>query len=178
MTRPTEVGVIHGRFQVPHNDHLVYLLAGKERCRHLVVGITNPDPSLTKPDPADPARSNPAANPLTYFERYTMIRAALIEAGLAEGEFSIVPLPINVPELIGHYVPSEATFYLTIYDDWGQAKLKRLEGLGLNCEVMWERPLEEKGVTASRVRRLMIEGGDWPSLVPKAVERLMAARSD
>ena len=41
-----DIGVIHGRFQVPHNDHLRYLLAGKALCRHLVVGLTNPDPSL------------------------------------------------------------------------------------------------------------------------------------
>jgi len=27
-----DVGVIHGRFQVLHNDHLKYLLAGKEKC--------------------------------------------------------------------------------------------------------------------------------------------------
>jgi nicotinamide-nucleotide adenylyltransferase len=40
-----ELGVIHGRFQVLHNDHLRYILAGKELCRHLVVGITNPDPT-------------------------------------------------------------------------------------------------------------------------------------
>lgn len=26
-----DVGVIHGRFQVLHNDHLKYLLAGKEK---------------------------------------------------------------------------------------------------------------------------------------------------
>ena len=41
-----KIGVIHGRFQLLHNDHLKYLLAGKKRCEHLVVGITNPDPAL------------------------------------------------------------------------------------------------------------------------------------
>ena len=48
-----EVGVIvseHGRFQVLHNDHFKYLMAGKAQCRHLVVGITNPDPTLTRRD--------------------------------------------------------------------------------------------------------------------------------
>ena len=61
----TDVGVIHGRFQVLHNDHFEYLMAAKSRCRHMVVGITNPDPSLTRSDPADPQRSSPGANPLT-----------------------------------------------------------------------------------------------------------------
>ncbi|MHA2009472.1 MAG: nicotinate-nucleotide adenylyltransferase, partial [Promethearchaeota archaeon] len=42
-----DLGVIHGRFQVLHNDHIKYLMAGKKLCKYLVVGITNPDPSLT-----------------------------------------------------------------------------------------------------------------------------------
>lgn len=49
-TAMIRTGVIHGRFQLLHNDHLKYLLAGKARCEHLVVGITNPDPCLTKAD--------------------------------------------------------------------------------------------------------------------------------
>jgi cytidyltransferase-like protein len=43
-----DVGIIHGRFQILHNDHVKYLMAGKELCEHIIVGITNPDPSLTK----------------------------------------------------------------------------------------------------------------------------------
>jgi len=51
------MGVIHGRFQVLHHDHLNYIMTGKTRCNHLVVGITNPDPILSKEDSADPQRS-------------------------------------------------------------------------------------------------------------------------
>jgi hypothetical protein len=94
-----KLGVIHGRFQVLHNDHLRYLLAGKARCEHLVVGITNPDPILSREDDADPRRSTSMANPLTYFERYTMAKAVLIGEGVADDAFSVVPFPINIPEL-------------------------------------------------------------------------------
>lgn len=38
-------GMIHGRFQPFHNGHLEYALAALSRCSHLIVGITNPDPS-------------------------------------------------------------------------------------------------------------------------------------
>ena len=61
-----ELGVIHGRFQLLHNDHLKYLLAGKQRCRHLVIGITNPDPTLTRADPADPARTPQGVWPTAF----------------------------------------------------------------------------------------------------------------
>lgn len=166
-------GVVHGRFQLFHVDHLKYVLAAKERCRHLVVGITNPDPTLTKFDPADPHRSGEQDNPLTFYERYVMLRELLLEQGLTYQEFSLVPLPINFPELYRYYVPLTATFYLTIYDEWGERKLQLFESLGLKAEILWRRPSSEKGLTATGIRRLMGQGQPWEHLVPPAVARLV-----
>ena len=168
-----DTGVIHGRFQLLHNDHMKYLLAGKERCNHLVVGITNPDPTLTKSDSADSHRSAPAANPLTYWERYQMVRAALTGEGLGMDEFSVVPLPINFPELYQYYVPLDATFFLTIYDQWGERKLEMFKSLGLATEVMWRRPLEQKGLSATHVRRRIVDDDAWQKRVPAAVAQLV-----
>ncbi|BCO10787.1 nicotinamide-nucleotide adenylyltransferase [Desulfolithobacter dissulfuricans] len=165
-------GFIHGRFQVLHNDHLVYLLAGKERCNHLVVGISNPDPTLTRKDEADSARSSLEANPLTYYERYLMVRAALTGAGLRADEYSVVPFPVNFPELYRYYVPMDAVFYLTIYDSWGEKKLTMFTELGLKTEILWRRPREEKGLSSTEIRRRMVAGEKWTHLVPPAVARL------
>lgn len=170
-----ETGVIHGRFQVLHNDHLKYLMAGKERCRHLVVGITNPDPTLTREDPADPERSRLSSNPLTYFERYTLLQAALREMGLEHDDYSIVPFPINLPELYPHYVPMDAVFFLTIYDSWGERKLGKFQALGLQTEILWRRSPAEKGLSGSLVRERMIRGEPWEDLVPLGTARLMKA---
>lgn len=170
-----EVGVIHGRFQVLHNDHLTYLLAGKEQCRHLVVGITNPDPTLTRDDPSDPHRSLPGSNPLTYYERYVMVKAALVEAGLSLNAFSVVPFPINLPELYRHYVPLDATFFLTIYDLWGEKKLEHFRSLGLATHVLWRRDPEAKGLSGSLIRKNMIGGQAWEHLVPPSTVRLVKA---
>jgi len=171
--RMIETGVIHGRFQVLHNDHLKYLLAGKARCGHMVVGITNPDPTLTRDDAADPHRSLPAANPLTFFERYVMVHSALIEAGVRVLDFSLVPFPINFPELYRHYVPLEGTFFLTIYDEWGRKKKEHFDSLGLKTEVLWQRPPSEKGLSGSDVRRRMAAGEPWEHLVPSSTQGLM-----
>lgn len=168
-----ETGVIHGRFQVLHNDHLKYLLAGKERCRHMVVGITNPDHLLTRDDTADPQRSLPDANPLNYFERYTMIRSALLEAGLPYSEFSVVPFPINLPDLYRYYVPLQATFFLTIYDQWGRQKLKQFQAMGLHTEVLWSKSSNEKGLSGTEIRRRMVLGEAWEHLVPVCVRNLL-----
>lgn len=168
-----ETGVIHGRFQVLHNDHMKYLMAGKARCRHLIVGITNPDPMLTRDDKADPHRSSPAANPLTYYERYRIVRSTLTAEGLSIDEFSVVPLPINIPDLYQYYVPLDATFFLTIYDEWGEKKLRMFESLGLKTEILWRKPLAEKGLSGAEIRQYIASDRPWEHLVPPAVALTM-----
>ncbi|OAG26777.1 nucleotidyl transferase family protein [Thermodesulfatator autotrophicus] len=167
-------GVVHGRFQIFHLDHLKYVKAAAERCQHLVVGITNPDPERTKFDPADPKRSSKEANPLTYFERHLMVKTSLLEEGFRPDSFSVVPFPINFPELWEYYVPLEAVFYLTIYDDWGRKKFELFRQRGLKVEVLWEKPIEEKGITATRVRELIKTGDEkWKTLVPRGTIKVL-----
>ena len=122
---------------------------------------------------ANPHRSTPLANPLTYYERYLMTQAALLEQGLRLTEFSIVPFPINVPELIKYYVPLDAIFFLTIYDDWGRQKKDYFQSLGLKIQVLWEVPLEQKGLSSSDIRDLMRKDEKWEHLVPTSVAKLM-----
>ncbi len=168
-----DLGVIHGRFQVLHNDHIKYLMAGKELCKHLIVGITNPDPYLTRDSDANPHRSSSLANPLTYYERFLMIKAVFLEQGLSLSEFSTVPLPINVPELIKYYVPLDVIFFLTIYDEWGRQKKKYFESLGLKIHLLWEVPIEKKGLSSSDIRESMIKGEKWEHFVPSSVANLI-----
>ncbi len=170
---PHDIGVIHGRFQVLHNDHLTYLLAGKAQCRHLVVGITNPDPQLTRDENLDRYRSAPSSNPLTYYERYRSVRAALIEAQVPEAAFSIVPFPINFPDLYRYYVPLDALFFLTIYDDWGRRKQRYFRSLGLKTHILRETTPEKKGISASDIRKSMADGAEWVHHVPASVAALL-----
>ena len=168
-----DLGTIHGRFQILHNDHMKFLIAGKKLCKHLIVGITNPDPSLTKDHDTNPHRSTPIANPLTYYERYVMIKEVLLAEGLHFSEFSIVPFPINVPELLKYYVPMDVVFFLSIYDGWGRQKKTYLESLGLKVHVLWEVTLEEKGLSGSDIRESMLIGEPWEHLLPNAVVNLV-----
>jgi len=167
----SNTGVIHGRFQILHNDHLKYLLSGKALCNHLVVGITNPDPGLTKKESADVNRDDPLANPLTYYERYLMINAVLKEAGLKPDAFSIVPFPISIPDLYRYYVPLDAVFFIVIYDDWGKKKFQYFKEMGLRTHILREVPFEQKGISSTDVRDLLLKGGPWNHLVPSAVAR-------
>lgn len=170
------IGVIHGRFQPLHLGHLEYLLAGKSKCQRLIIGITNPDPSLTREHVAAPARSQAYSNPFTYYERLQMVRDALLEASVERHEFEIVPFPINYPALVRYYVPMDALFFLTIYDEWGQAKLAMLRSLHVAIEVLWERSLAEKMTSGTEIRQLMKDGNPWQHLVPPAVARIILDR--
>jgi nicotinamide-nucleotide adenylyltransferase len=164
-----KTGVIHGRFQSLHHGHMEYLLEGKRRCGFLYIGITNPDPGLTRQHETDLKRSKIEENPFTYYERVAMIKNAMIEAGIGIGEFEIVPFPINVPELIQYYVPLDALFFVTIYDDWGRHKLETLLSLGVKTDLMWTRTLEERFTTGKEVRNLIANEEKWEHLLPDSV---------
>jgi nicotinamide mononucleotide adenylyltransferase len=166
------VGVVHGRFQILHRDHLEYILTAKPLCNLLIVGITSPDPTHTNPEPTDANRGEAHANPCTYYERMLMIDGALTEKGIPLSDFRVVPFPIGAPDLIRYYAPLDATYFLTIYDEWGEAKLARLEKLNLRTHVLWRRA--DKGLTASRVRHAIAEGYEWEHMVPAATARVVA----
>lgn len=163
------VGVIHGRFQMLHVGHMEYLLAGKARCDYLLIGISNPDSSLTRFNEANPHRSTVGANPLTYYERFQMIRLAMLEAGVPREEFDVVPFPINCPSLLFNYVPRDAKFYMTIYDNWSLEKYHTLQLLGCDIEIMWKRTDAERAASGTQVRKCIAEGKPWSHLVPKSV---------
>lgn len=164
-----KIGVIHGRFQMLHKGHMEYLLAGKKRCDYLLIGIANPDVNLTKYSSTAPHRSQSLSNPLTYFERFEMIRGSMLESGIALQEFDIVPFPINYPELLSNYVPLDAKFYMTIYDEWSYQKKEVLEQIGCSIDVMWQRTNAEKITSGTEVRNLIKAHQPWEHLVPAYV---------
>ena len=168
-----EVGVIHGRFQPLHNGHMEYLLEGKKRCGFLWVGIANPDPSLVADDPINPHRSLPTSNPFTYFERMMMIRESLLGAGIPGGQMGVVPFPINHPHLLRYYVPLDARFFVTIYDNWNRKKVEILRSLGANVEIMWERSMSDRVTSGVEIRSLIALEGEWKHLVPPASARVI-----
>ena len=170
------VGVVHGRFQLLHNDHVKYIMTAMERCGHLVIGICNPDEARIRFSEVDPHRSAKSANPFSYYERYQMIKGSLAEIGVDLSRIDIVPFPIDLPEMIFNYAPVDAKYYLTIYDGWGLEKKKTLEGLGCDVEILRHVGIEEKGISGTDVRRRILLGEEWESLVPQYVYRYVTER--
>lgn len=161
-----KLGFIHGRFQLFHNEHLQYALDAKERCEKLIVGITSPENAVLIREDIDPHRSKASDNPFTFYERFNMVKAALLEAGIPREDFEIVPYPIERPEILYNYIPLTATSFFTIYDEWGYEKLHRLSELGYATEVI---PRGEKGMCSTEIRTKIVDNDDWKYMVPNAV---------
>ena len=163
-----ETGVIHGRFQVLHLKHMEYLLAAKMRCKVLYVGVTHPDitayPAVSALDIHGTTKRD---NPLTYIERYEMIKEALLDFGVKREEFEIVPFPVSHPEMLIQYAPENAVYYMSLCSEWDEERCRMLKELGLEVEVLWKRNGEEKGITGTQIRELIARVGDCRQYVPK-----------
>ena len=161
-----KLGVIHVRFQLFHNEHLQYALDAKARCEKLIVGITSPENAALIREEVDPHRSNACDNPFTFYERFNMVKAALLGAGIPREDFEIVPYPIERPEVLPNYIPLSATSFFTIYDQWGYEKLHRLSELGYDTFVI---PRGEKGMCSTEIRTKIVDDDDWKYMVPESV---------
>jgi cytidyltransferase-like protein len=162
------MGMIHGRFQPFHNGHLDYLRGAAGRSDVVFVGITNPDPQRIREEPSDPLRHLPESNPFTYVERLLMISAVAEDEGIT---VHVIPFPVNEPELWPAYVPPGVTQYLRLFSEWGGTKLDRLREAGYDVVILDEGA--EKGISGVDVRDALWSGGDWESLVPPGVAKVI-----
>jgi len=160
--------MIHGRFQPFHNGHLEYLRGAAARSESVFVGITNPDPRRIKEEASDPLRHLPESNPFTYTERLLMVHAVATDEGIP---VHVIPFPVNEPELWEAYVPDRVTQYLRLFSEWGGTKLERMREAGYEVVILDEGT--EKGISGRDVREALREGGDWESLVPAGVARVI-----
>lgn len=164
-------GMVHGRFQPFHNGHLEYVLHASQHCHHLIVGITNSDPSVIVQESTDPDRHLPAANPFTFFERQWMIRAALAEVQCGVPQVSLVPFPIHHPGRWQFYCPPKTTQFVRLFSAWGQEKIERFQAMGWPVTVLDAGA--NKQVSGIEVRRRLQIGQGWEELVPFAVARIL-----
>ena len=161
-----EWGCVHGRFQPFHREHLEYALAARERCKRLLVGVTNPDPTRVAPEVSNAHRHEARANPFTYFERALMVRDSLLGEGLKAREFAIVPFPIQEPGSCRYYVPEGAVHFMRVYSGWEEEKVRRLRAHGFTVEILDSG--KEKAVSGTEVRSRLRSGLPWEHLVPAA----------
>jgi len=174
---------VTGRFQPVHADHLRLMRRALDERGRLVVGITNPDPGVRRPEPASGHRHLPEANPFTYYERLELLAAALaslegVGPAAAPG-VRFVPFDLGRPEQWAAYVPLSAVQYVGVSADWEREKARRLVAAGYQVVAVAGDPASRR--SASDVRVALRRGEGWEPLVPPAtvapLRALLAARA-
>jgi nicotinamide mononucleotide adenylyltransferase len=161
-------GSVHGRFQPLHNEHLEYLLAAKQRSDYLWIGITKYDITGFDSNPLGRPRERPENNPLTFFERITIISGALVDAGVDRRTFGFVPFPIETPNRLTSFMPLSIPCLTTVCETWNKEKIEVLKAVGYEVIVLYEKT---KGVSGSEIRKDIASGGvAWKESVPKATQ--------
>jgi len=148
-------GLYVGRFQPFHKGHLAVISDILEEVDELIIIIGSAQ------------YSHRMDNPFTTGERLIMIHEALKEAEIQLERFWIIPVPdlhrhmLWVAEVVS-YTPRFDTAYS---NDPLTSRLLKEAGFKVKPCPFHRRNL----YSATEVRRRMLEGKDWESLVPRSV---------
>jgi len=99
------------------------------------------------------------------------VKAAARAAGLDLARVHVIPFPVNQPELWQAYVPEGVTQFIRLFSEWGGTKLDRFREAGYEVVVLDEGT--EKTISGADVRDALRTRGDWESLVPTGVARVI-----
>lgn len=156
MRRP---GLFIGRFQPLHNGHVHALKDVFAQEEHVIMVIGSAQACYT-PD-----------NPFTTGERLMMLESILEELEVPCSRFHVIPVPDihNYRKWVNHvkqYVPPFGIVYT------GSKSTQQLFS-EQNHQVKEIVLRKKKILSGTEVRRRMIQGDDWESLVPRTVFKLI-----
>ena len=162
MDRVFEVGraVFPGRFQPPHYGHLKAMLWALKRARELVIVIGSAQESHT------------LENPFTAGERMLMVKSMLEDSGVDMRRVYIVPVPdIEMNAVWVRYLSMLLPpFEAVVSRNPLVLRLFKEAGYRLLVPPAFQR--EE--LVATRIRELMLSGGNWLEYVPSSVARIVS----
>lgn len=149
--------LVIGRFQPLHMGHMEVLRRCAEESEHLTIGIGSAQ------------YSHQSDNPFTAGERYMMIQGALRDEGIEN--YSIVPIEdLNRYAIwVSHVVAMCPTFDWVYSNNPFTRRLFTEAGFEVRASPLYSRSL----YSGTEVRRRIVEGEDWKSLVPSAVARVI-----
>lgn len=174
------LGIVHGRFQPPHNGHIQYIVEALERVEHLTIGICTPKICTQEEALETGYPCTEELNPFSYEERVNMISDTLNSCGIAKDRYSIIPFPSDYKN-IQKIVPSETIFFISHSGELDSKKKEYLENLGYKTEIILS--LDSSRKESGQKIRDMIKNKDnlWKSLVPesvkKRIEELVSSRT-
>ena len=166
-------GMVHGRFQPFHNEHLKYVLEGLNLSEKLIIGITNPESSEFTDEKSALHRNYISANPFTYFQRVEMIKYSLEYLNIPLQRVTITPFHLFDPNKWIHYLPKPkmVTQYIKVFSDWEKKKIQDFINYGFNVKIIDSNAT--KNITGTEIREKIINNLNWQDLVPKATYEII-----
>ena len=148
-------GLYVGRFQPFHLGHLDAIKYALKNVDELVIVIGSAQ------------YSHNANNPFTAGERLFMVHQALLEAGVDDSTFWIVPVPdVHLHMLWVSAVEGYTPKFNAVYSNEPLTKRLFMEA---GYEVKTIPLFERKVYTSTVVREKMVKDDSWTELVPKSV---------
>jgi nicotinamide-nucleotide adenylyltransferase len=148
-----------GRFQPFHNGHLYAVKAILQEAEEIIIAVGSAQ------------MSHELDNPFTAGERIEMIRRTLMAEGLDPSRYIIIPIPDAPAHRVWvSQVESQTPKFDVVYTN--QPLTRRLlseAGYVVRGIVLYRREIYE----ATEIRRRILEGGDWSTLVPREVYRFV-----
>ena len=140
-------GFFTGRFQPFHLGHLSAVRQALSEVDFLYIGIGSAQYSHT------------SDNPFAAEERKEMIEKALMENGITENQFKIIPIPDihsnpDWPDHVKNLVP---TFDTVFVGDDGLVK----ELFETHTDIQVKIVKKEIDISATKIRKAMLESGEW-----------------
>ncbi len=159
-----EEGLVLGRFQPFHLEHLRFVLAALSRVKHLWIGITRPFGSTIHESGGD--RTSDKSNPLPFWLRFKCIKKVLDSINVPPEKYSIIAAPL-ISEKLSSIVPKETIVFSTAVEEWGYKKEKIIKASGLKVHRL---KLGSKTISGSDIRYKIANGDcSWKELVPAVI---------
>jgi nicotinamide-nucleotide adenylyltransferase len=148
-------GLFIGRFQPFHLGHLKAVEYIVNQVDEVILGIGSAQYSHT------------LENPFTAGERYVMILNSLGDLGITRNRYHLLPIEdVNVHDVWVCHVRSRVPKFEVVFSNEPlTSRLFREAGYEVQPIPFFNRDV----YSATEIRLRMIEGGDWRSLVPRAV---------
>lgn len=162
-------GIIHGRFQPPHNGHIRFLLEAFNHAEHVIVGICTPTICTDEEAERTGYPCAPHMNPFSHTERIDMITLALMEAGIPKDRYSFIPFPSDYKN-IESIVPRNTIFFMSVTSEHDQKKITYLKSKGFDIETIFTLSNDSERERGSSIRN---KSENWKQMVPESVYKYM-----
>ena len=175
------LGMVHGRFQPFHHEHLEYVLWGISNSKKCVIAITQPNIECLSGSVGAPHRSKSEGNPFTFDERKRMIFLSLDRLGVSRDRYCIVPFDVDnmedgfkvIEDTLGENC--KPVQYVKIFSEWEVHKVKEFEKLGYDVEEIQGsyNKYMVKNVTGTLIREMVSSGRNWKDYVPYGTQKVI-----